>query len=351
MDLALPVRYRNFQLNTITEQTTGPSSGCLLERVSYANVQGVGYSEKRSLGDGNDASDVFLSTRRINLSGVLYGASPAQLFDLKQTLVKTFSPTLAYREAPYAYGYLPLYWLERTLDPNFPLLAGGVRHRSLYCNVRPMALPQFDIVRDTQSTGQTSGRGATMSWNAVVEAKDPRIYITPEKSVEFNPGDVSGASGTWTNRGDYPAPIQVLINWEPRPSTDYWWHFTGGGSQMTIKLPKSSVKYTIRYDGYLKVLTLEQNGIEYLRMDLLDFTAELTHPLVPPGPSPSDWSWTRNTVPGDGLMLFAQTEGEEEVPEEEPPQTEAHASAPPLTVVTPLLAGDDSVFWFNEAYA
>lgn len=338
MDLTKPVAYRGLALNTITSRTRGPSSGILLERVSYANVQAVGYTEKRSMGDGNDASDVYLSTRRISLGGFIYGKDPGELFDLKQSLMRAFSPTLAYRESPYAYGYLPLTWQEPTLVSTWN--ADGLV-RDLYCNVRPMALPTFEVVRDRQGEGMTAGRGANLAWQVVVEAKDPRIYVMPEKSVEFNLNTGTSGAGSFLNRGDYPAPLQVILNVGTHTG-NWYWHFTGGGSQMTIKLPATTTGYVIRYDGYLKVLTLTDNDIEYLRMDLLDFLADKTHPLVAPGTS--NWTWQRNTVPGDGGVLLMS------VTEEEPSSSvEAHSTEAPPAVTT--LAVGDSVFWFNEAFA
>jgi hypothetical protein len=166
----------------------------------------------------------------------------------------------------------------------------------------------------------------------------------PEKAVEFDLNTSASGSGSFLNRGDYPAPLQVILNVGTHTG-NWYWHFTGGGSQMIIRLPATTTSYLVRYDGYMKVLTLTQDDIEYLRMDLLDFTADKTHPLVAPGTS--SWTWARNTTPGDGVTLMRMMGADEE--EEVPPPVEAKTQEPPPGVTT--LAVGDSVFWFNEAFA
>lgn len=334
MDLSQPVFYRRFPLNNAGIAVSGgPNVGCMLESVNYSNVQGVGYTEKRALGDGNDAGDVYLTGRRIQLKGTLYGASPGALFDLKQDLLAAFNPTLAYAESPYDFGYQPLEWYEPTAREDF-----GVAHlRHVYCNVRPVALPQFDVVRDRIGS-PSNGKGLALEWQAMVEAKDPRIYVDPETGYFFDVNAASSGLGTFTNRGDYPAPMDVLLDVGVHTDTRYW-HFVGGGAALTLKMPPTTTGNVIRYDGALKIVTLFENNIEYLRMDLLDLDNEQQHPLIQPGET--NWSWTRNTTPPPTLL--SAEPGENTV-------VTASSAMPKSEGVNPLVPGL-SRFWYSEAFS
>lgn len=348
MDLTQPVEYRRFSLNDAVRLTTGgPISGCALERVNYSNVPAVGYTEKRSLSDGFDSGDVFLGMRRIQLQGTLYGISPGELFDKKQDLVAALSPTLAYAEYPQNYGYLPLDWWEPTADTRFdtPYPTPFLRH--VYCNVRPTALPQFEIIRDR--LGQPKPHeGLSLQWQAMVEAKDPRIYLDPAIYTYFYPMSNTSGSGTFVNRGDYPAPLQALLEITAHADQRYW-HFTGGGTVLTISLPPTTVTQVFRYDGYLKVLTVTENSKEYLRMDLLDTTAEITHPLIKPGTT--TWSWTRNTTAGTFMVKGGKAAPKSQ---SQPVMVAEIQNADPANrsiALPPTHPDNSSRFWFSEAFA
>lgn len=341
MDLTQPVEYRRFLLNNPHRQSSGgPITGCILERVNYSNVPGVGYTEKRALGDGYDASDVFMGMRRIQLQGTIYALTPGELFDRKQALVAAFSPTLAYAESPSTFGYLPLDWYEPTADTRY---VNPNRH--VYCFVRPSSLPQFEVIRDKIGR-KNAQEGLALQWQTVVEAKDPRIYLDPAHYYYFYPNSSTSGSGTFLNRGDYPAPLQVLLEITAHADTRYW-HFTGGGVVMTITLPITTVTQIFRYDGYLKILTVEENDKVGLRMDLLDFDAEITHPLIQSGLS--NWMWTRNTAPGL-LLIEGQAAGE---PVEDVEVNELQSTNPETQVIDPPPTHPDnsSRFWFSEAFA
>jgi len=332
VDLSQPVHYRGFACNNAGIAVPGgPNVGCMLERVNYSNVQSVGYTEKRALGDGMDAGDVFLAGRRIQLFGTLYGGTPGALFDLKQALLAAFNPTLAYAEAPYNFGYMPLDWYEPTARSDFGV--GMVRH--VYSNVRPVSLPQFDVVRD-RIGAPSPAKGLALEWQTMVEAKDPRVYLDPPMQEFFDVNTTTSDSGSFFNRGDYPAPMSVLLDVGVHADTRYW-HFIGGGAALTLTLPPTTTGNVVRYDGTLKIVTLYENNLEYLRMDLLDLDAEQQHPLIQPGAS--DWSWTRDTVAPPALLVAPA--GENEVL--------ATSSAMPVGV-NPLVPGL-SRFWYSEAFS
>jgi hypothetical protein len=334
VDLTQPVGYRGFAANSISmAQPAGANTGCMIERASYSNVQGVGYTEKRALGDGLDAADVFLSGRRITLNGTLHGETPGALFDLKQELLAAFNPTLAYGEAPYNFGFMPLDWFEPSArEDDFP---DGWRH--VYANVRPIALPSFDVIRDRLGY-PNPGKGLALEWGVMVEAKDPRIYLMldPATEVFFTMGTDTSGSGSWLNRGDYPAPMYVLLDVGVTTTTTYW-HFTGGGATLTLTVPVMPTGGVIRYDGNLKIVTLTQNNIETLRMDLLDLDNEQQHPLIQPGWT--DWGWNRDSIVPPATLMAPESDSVIPV--------STSMSGPEIN---PLAVGY-SRFWFNEAFS
>lgn len=323
MDLSRPVAYRGLALNdAVPAIGSGRITGNLIDDVSIGAVNGVGYSEKRSMADGRDVSDVFLDGRRIVMSGTVYGTDLADTHDRFQQLRSILTPTAAFSDEPGAYGYLPLSWDEPTGDTRFLADPGGViRYRHLYANVRPMASPELRVNRDRSGGRPTLGSG--FPFQVVFDAKDPRLYIAPEVMADYT-DNTTGQAGNWVNRGDYPAPLNVLLITAPHSAKDGQFTLVAGGSTMNIILAKSVNQSIYRYDGTLKILTVEENAIEVLRMDLLVFPAENTHPLIqpnPPVPAGSSSPWSISTV----ITVDATHQ------------------------VVPLLA--NSRMWFNEAYA
>lgn len=297
MDLSRAIIYRGFNLNGVAQFAAQTKwYGSIVESVRMGNVPGVGWSEKRSLGDGNDASDVFLGPRRVQLQGHVYGRVRAEMFDFQQELMTVLSPTASYMANPAEFGYNPLYYAVPTLDVSWVPDTNGDRLRTLYVNVRPLSTPSMDIVRD--STGGQDDLGAGIAWTSTLEAKDPRVYVFPDMEVSlYAPGPPS--AGTFNNRGDYPSPLNILLVVPANTTGPY--QFNGGGSNMYIDVPTSSIQQAFRYDGYLRVLTVESNGTEVLRMDLLRFVNETTHPSIKPGVS--EWTFTGpGLAPGSRLF-------------------------------------------------
>jgi len=109
-------------------------------------------------------------------------------------------------------------------------------------------------------------------------------------------------SGTFANRGDYPAPLNLLLVASAGAARNY--HFVGAGTDMFIDIPAATVAQVLRYDGYLHVLTVETNGVEVLRMDLLRFQNETTHPVVQPGSS--GWTGTGSAIATGSRLFWAE---------------------------------------------
>ena len=321
MDLTRPVTYRGLALNDGTpEAGTGKVSGITLDDVVLGLVPGVGYTEKRAQGDGRDASDVYLDGRRFAATGTVYGRTRGEAHDKFQELKAALTPTSAFNAEPGNYGYLPLSWQEPTEDTRYtPDVVNGIRYRSMYANVRSMATPEQRVTRDRSGGRDSFGMG--FQFSAQFEAKDPRLYVVDPFVADFT-DDSNAGTGTFLNRGNYPAPLNILLVVKPHTGTGQF-RLDTGGSKLRIELPPFSaplVQQVYRYDGQLKVLTVEENAIESLRFDLLSFENETTHPLVKPVAAGQTWSWSSAAVTG-----------------------------PPAFVSVPMAAM--SRMWFNEAYA
>jgi hypothetical protein len=106
-----------------------------------------------------------------------------------------------------------------------------------------------------------------------------------------------GATGGLTNRGNYPAPLNFIIVMPASAAGSYVFTWAGVGSSFTVAIPAGSIERTIRVDSIEKVVTLEQNAVETLRMDLVTFSGNSTYPKVPPTPegeSAAGFTWSCN---------------------------------------------------------
>jgi len=280
MDLDQPVRYRGLNLNAVEILAgDGKKRGCLVEEFDLGNVVGIGYTEKRAQGDGMDASDVYLSARQIHLRGYVYGETRADAFDRLQDVVAAMSPTGAYAEDPAAKGYLPLEFDIPTMDlVNFGVGNGdGWRQAQVFA--RPRAQAVYRIRRDTGAGGDHS-KGGAIEWAAELEAKDPRIYLREQKWEYFTGSE----SGSLYNRGDYPAPIDVLIDVAAGSNPGGTIRFQIGTADLTITVPPSTGGEVLRYSSTLGgILTLTANSQEALRMDLLSLTSNANRLIARPG--------------------------------------------------------------------
>lgn len=280
--LDAPVTYNGIDLNTIEDVGNGVRKGCLLEEFDYGRSQGVGYTEKRSQDDGMDASDVYMSQRIISLSGIVYGEDTADLFDRLQVLRTAFTPTVTYAFDKPDYGYIPLEFSLPTHDARFDV--AGVMVKQLEYRCRPTGQPQFSIRRDQGAFPNRTAMefGGGINWNVTLECKDPRLYVRPDIWVPFT---AAVTSQPLVNRGDYPAPVDVLLGVTSSLAGSKV-EIDVGGSTLIITLG-ALTNATVRYSGELKVLTLQTSGAttDTLRMDMLSFGSTEPHPKVPPGNS------------------------------------------------------------------
>lgn len=293
MDLSADIIYRGFSLNNPALNAPLSSggiaeavSGCTVDEATLSDVDVVQYVEKRALADGVDVGPVFLGQRRISLAGTIYGQTRALLFDAIRDLRAALSPTLAYGEVPGDFGYESLYFSEPTNDAAY---SGGSIALQVLAMPRP---PKITIFRQKQGGGDGSALAAT--WQCQFVCRDPRIFSAVPVTVAFT----DTVSGTVTNRGDYPSPLNALIAVGTAGGS---LQFNIAGSIMLIGVPASTNPRTIRYKGRDKVLTLEEVGVETPRMDLLTFSSGTTHPLIPGGDSPY-------SITNSGLVLSDGTE-------------------------------------------
>lgn len=281
MDLKQDVIYRDFKLNDSAirdsivpgSQAGAGISGCVIDSVDMSDVDVIQFLEKRSLQDGMDAGDVYLGARRIRMAGTLYGNSRAILYDNLQDLRNALSPTLAYREEPSEKGYRPLYFAVPTNDAeNWPELA---------IEQRVLALPRgisYTVLR--KSTGGEDGQGLAIPWQAILVCRDPSIYAVTEQEVVFQ--DTVNAAGNFENRGSYHAPLNMLFEVTSASGTIT---VTAGGSTFTLTIPGSTGTRIVRVKGVDKIVTIEEDSVEALRMEVISFSGQSTWPLIDTGTS------------------------------------------------------------------
>lgn len=312
--LDAPVTYNGADLNTVTiEPGNGVRKGCLLEEFDYGRSQGMGYTEKRSQDDGLDASDVFMGARYITLTGTVYGDTPGDLFDRLQFVRTALTPTVAFDKGQPDYGYLPLQFSMPTKDPDFESPGSpGVYVKELEFRARPVGQPQFSVRRDQGAlagggmqygngpdASNAGEKGGAVTWRATLECKDPRMYVRPDIWLPFTTG---GSGLPIRNRGDYPAPLDVLLGVTSSNATGKIQIDVGGASLIfTLGVMTSAV---LRYSGQLKVLTVQTGGTDTLRMDLMALGTSQTHPKVPPGDSTYNITITPTVVLAVGTRLM-----------------------------------------------
>lgn len=289
MDLSRPVLYRGFYLNDPVNLLIQPNgtvaggiAGSLLEEADFSDFDVVQFLEKKALSDGMDAGDVFLGGRRLGLAGTIYAATRPLLFDTVQALRAVMSPTLAFRESPADKGYRPLYFSVPTNRVE-EYTSGGI---DLQMSMMPR---KFTVRYERRQQGSNDALPLAAPWTAILSARDPRILGEVPVDVAFT----ANASGTWVNRGDYYATLNMLLDVGSAGGSVT---VAVGDSNFTITVPASTGNRIIRYDGYDKVLTLEEANVEQLRMDLITFQNQTTHPLIPHGASPYSFSKTGVTL-------------------------------------------------------
>jgi hypothetical protein len=296
MDVSKSIIYRSLDINAASLQTGRVIRGITVEQVDYSDIEVVGYTEKRAAADGVHASDVYLGKRSVNMSGLIYATSVAELFDYLHTLRSVFSAPSAYLDDPGNKGFLPLYYYQQTADTvSFPAIPAAPPQPAypagtvpLYMNLRPTTPLRFSIIRDRQA--QTGGKKSTSTpWNVKLIAKDPRVYISPPQQVQINGApNATQINGSAVNRGDYESPFNIeLVIGATAPPANATFHIVGlNNIDMTIKVEQKA-KVTYRWMGDDRVLMTEDtsNGPGtaplVLRMDLVTFATKQRRPMVP----------------------------------------------------------------------
>lgn len=295
MDLTRRINYRGFELNHV-DLTNGLMEGCEVKRLAYPGIPGFGYKEKRALADGFDASDVYLGLRTIQMSGSLYGIGRAAFYDLLQSFITACTPTAAYAESPGDRGYLPLDFYVPTTDVvNWG--AEAVIHKMV--RARPTKQPGYTIADD--SHGGVDADALSARWEAEFDCIDPRIYGYAPIDTTISPTASSG-SGNLVNRGDYPTPLNIILQLAAAAGSGTF-HFVGGGADFSISITSQANSGIIRVSGDDRIVTLETNTVETLRMDLIHHTARANYPLVQPGSNPYSWDLTGTTDLVSGSLL------------------------------------------------
>lgn len=313
MDLTLPVVYRGLNLNSASPAGPGdPISGIKIEQALWGGAPAVGYTEKRSLTDGFDASDVYLGRRSLRVRASVYGITRADLYDRKQQVMSCIHPTAAFLDDEPHHGYLPLTYFEPTLDTvNYPevealspdghtMLPQGYALRPLQVYARPLAQP--DLIVDADRTGGQKNRGLAIPLQWGWDIIDPRVYVQTEQEY------VLAGAGPFvnvpiTNRGDYPTPANVILG-VAAASGEETVTITVGTGTFIIKVPDSTNDQIVRYSARQKVLTVEEEGVEVTRMDLLDLGTADTHPMILPGATSFTMLTANGTEFQTGSRLF-----------------------------------------------
>lgn len=305
MDLARPVRFRGLNLNSARSAGQGdPISGIALDQVLLGGAQGVGYSEKRSMTDGFDASDVYLGRRTWRARATVYGITRADLYDRVQDLMSCIHPTASYWDDVGAKGYLPLtYEVPTMYTDDWPeeAVGDGYGYRPLQVYARPMGQPDQIITRDNSGGVMNKGLAVAMQW--AWDLIDPRVYVQDAQEYDLA-GLGSLINRPIINRGDYPTPVSILLVVPANAAAGSVVFTLGTSSGVTILIPNSTETQIIRYSARQKVLTIEEEGNEIQRMDLLDLQGEDTHPQVLPGVGAFSMVVTGLTFATDSRLFF-----------------------------------------------
>ena len=295
MDLSRDITYRSVNLNSIDALAPEtPLGGYSVNDVRWVDVEGWGYREKRSLGDGYDTSRVYLGMRTLILRGTIYGQNKAELHDRVRTIRALFTPTLAYAEDDSVDGYLPMTFDIPTEDTG----TWATGYIPVKIGVRPVDQPGFLFVRE-QAYGRDT-KGYSMPYEVRLEARDPRVYAQSTTDIACT---ATSGSGSATNNGDYPAPLNAILAKGSAATGASTITLTGFGTVMTVTIPASSNDRQVNVDSERKVVTLVDNGVETLRMDLIEFAAGYTWPLVQPGANNYDWTGT-GSAPASGSKFW-----------------------------------------------
>jgi len=282
MDLTRNIRYRGFEFNSVAIGTAGVAEGCTVDQVEYGDVEVDGYTEKSSLKDGYDASDVFLGRRMVTLRGMVHGHNRGALYDLLRSMRFAVSPRLAYRDAREAKGFYPLEFSEPTnLKADWD---DGVIDLMLKC--RSMGGVRTNFFRE--KTGGDDEQAISVPYEVRFMAIDPKVYLR-QRAESY----ISGGAGNLEleNRGGYPVPLNMLLVASPNTTQDRIFTFVGGGADFTARFPASAEVQVLRLDGEKRTVTLTVNDTETTAMHLFDYDSEW--PELPLGLTDVAWEFKK----------------------------------------------------------
>lgn len=304
MDLTRNAIFRNFRLNDEDIQDSIDSGsdigdgieGCTIDTADMSDVDVVQWLEKKALQDGLDAGDVYLGQRRVRLAGTLYGKTRGLLFDAFAELGRVLSATSCFREAPDDKGYIPLYFSRPTnRQDDFP---SGVI--DLRINVLPRA---FQANFNRKASGGDDGDALAIPWQSVLVMREPMVQGANAQDYELEASSGGHVyTGTLSNRGTYHMPLNGLFYIGSAAGTI---EVAAGDALFTLTIPSGSGNRTIRYKGFDKVVTLqnEDDATDALAIYLYDADNINTYALVPTGDSEYTVTVTGCTVL-DGSHLW-----------------------------------------------
>lgn len=189
----------------------GPRSGYKVMGVGIGGANAVGYTDKRSVDDGIDYGDVYLSGKTITISCGVFGSTLGDYHSKVQKLVDTMRVSPRYYDA--SYGFRNLLFSQPTIDTtNY---STGLA--PLQMVVRPMAIPEISL-NQTASIG-TNAKGFSGAVELNFMAAEPYRYRQDSRSIAIDIGSSTAvvASTSLPNIGT--VPVQPVLEIQHPSST------------------------------------------------------------------------------------------------------------------------------------
>ena len=244
--------YLNLNSITAAPGVAVPFSGYMVDAVSYANGQYVGFVDVIAQRDGADTDIALLPQRNTLINVAVYGSTTRDFYDKLNDLNAACQPYPAFAESQD--GFRSLDFTQPTMLS--PYSASGIPMRLA---VRPTALPSYNLT-STLVSPQTTDRGITTRVTIGLMSKDPRkLCQTPVT------GTISLSSGTGTatltNNGNYNAypTFTITSNLTTAAtatiSTSLWTTALSIGTGATTTVLNSSAR-TVTSNGTLLMSSL-----------------------------------------------------------------------------------------------
>ena len=159
--------------------------------------------------------------------------------------------------------------------------------KMLEFRARPVGQPQFSIRRDMgafagggmQGGSNAGEKGGAITWRGTLECARPPDVRAPGCLDSLHRTAVTGLP--IINRGDYPAPLDVLLGVNSSAAASRI-EIDVGGSNMVIELG-ALANAVVRYSGNVEGADRpDQRASRPCAMDMLKFSNNTTHPKVQP---------------------------------------------------------------------